>query len=474
MVRSIIKKIRVMILRIFLDPNYYAIATSLSLGYVGETGSRKITVEGYKTDGADLYKLRLSMPDKAEYEVDISSGEYTIPASLLSTAGYVRLQVLAVKANDDGSYEYVKKSNILSGIRIEESLNGKPEPVPTYEDAVGALDKVLAAVDMSAENAEQTKGYAESAENAKDIAVAKTQEISSSAEQINQNTADILMLYNKADGIVCETEGKEIRLADSSNLGFNGMRIFGQSTQEGTPSPNAPVPITSVGDSGTVTVTISDNSDTQSLILQTSDGLLGISLNSGAKDETYTDEDGIRWQCDEVDLCRGVCVKRVGDILLDGENLLLSRSGNPLEHTLRYACKLPSKLAARTSNVRCLSPSLPWVYSYWADEEHQYVQGEMAFVFIDSARLDGFADINDYLKAYPIRIIYPLQHPMETSLTEEQLAEYKSLHTYKPATVIANSDNAYMEIAYTADTKAYIDNKFAELTSAIISTGGNV
>lgn len=431
------------------------------LGYVGETDSRKITVEGYQTDGADLYKLRLSMPDKSEYEVDISSGEYTVPGSLLSTAGYARLQVVAVRSISDGNYEYVKKSNVVSGIRIEESLGGPPEPVPTYEDAMGALDKVLAAVDVSADNVTKAEQCAESAnaamtaaEHAKDISVAKAQEISE--------------LY-----IVCEAEGKEIRLSDSSNLGFKGMRIFGRSTQEGTPNPDAPVPIMSVGDSGAVTVTISNNDDTQSLILQTSDGLLGIPLNSGSAGENYTDENGVRWQCDEIDLERGVCVKRVGDILLDGVNLTLSRSGNPLEHTLRYACKLPSELAARTSNVRCLSPSLPWVYSYWADEEHQYVQGEMAFVFIDSARLDGFADINDYLKAYPIRIVCALLNPLEIPLSAGQIAAYKSLHTYKPTTVIANSDNTHMAVDYTADTKAYIDNQFREMAAFMIATGGD-
>ena len=71
-------------------------------------------------------------------------------------------------------------------------------------------------------------------------------------------------------------------------------------------------------------------------------------------------------------------------------------------------------------------------------------------------------------------VVYVLSQPIEIPLTDEEIATYNTVQTYKPTTVITNKDNAYMKVDYVADTKSYIDNKFAELKNAIISTGGNV
>ncbi len=82
-------------------------------------------------------------------------------------------------------------------------------------------------------------------------------------------------------------------------------------------------------------------------------------------------------------------------------------------------------------------------------------------------------DLKLFLAENPMKIMYA-GASIETPLTAEQISAYKALHTNKPTTTITNSDNAHMAVDYTADTKAYIDNKFAELQAAIISTGGNV
>lgn len=71
-------------------------------------------------------------------------------------------------------------------------------------------------------------------------------------------------------------------------------------------------------------------------------------------------------------------------------------------------------------------------------------------------------------------VVYILAEPIETPLTGEEIATYKALHTNKPVTTILNDSGAGMAVSYAADTKAYIDNKFAALEAAILSTGGNV
>ena len=56
----------------------------------------------------------------------------------------------------------------------------------------------------------------------------------------------------KADAIVETASGEIIQVEDSSGLGFEGLRIFGKSTQDGVPSPESPKEIKSVGSNGSV------------------------------------------------------------------------------------------------------------------------------------------------------------------------------------------------------------------------------
>ena len=59
-----------------------------------------------------------------------------------------------------------------------------------------------------------------------------------------------------APGVVCEASGEVIAVADSSDRMLQGLRIFGRTVQDGTPSPDAPVELVSVGNSGSVGLTV--------------------------------------------------------------------------------------------------------------------------------------------------------------------------------------------------------------------------
>lgn len=60
---------------------------------------------------------------------------------------------------------------------------------------------------------------------------------------------------------------------------------------------------------------------------------------------------------------------------------------------------------------------------------------------------------------------YVLNTPVVTPLSEEELAAYASLHTYKGNTTVFNDAGAYMELEYVTDAKKYIDSK---ISSAIL------
>ena len=118
--------------------------------------------------------------------------------------------------------------------------------------------------------------------------------------------------------------GNPVSVSDAFSAPLCGLTVYGRSTQDGTPSPDNPVPIVSAGDSGTITVTIGDGADErQTITLQTPNGLPGIPVTSGGN---YTDPQGQQWVCDEVDLERGVRVQRVDKGAFDSTKALAEQN----------------------------------------------------------------------------------------------------------------------------------------------------
>ena len=118
--------------------------------------------------------------------------------------------------------------------------------------------------------------------------------------------------------------GNPVSVSDAFSAPLCGLTVYGRSTQDGTPTPDAPVPIVSAGDGGTITVTIGDGADErQTIILQTPNGLPGIPVTSGGN---YTDPGGQQWVCDEVDLERGVKVQRVDKGAFDSTKALAEQN----------------------------------------------------------------------------------------------------------------------------------------------------
>ena len=80
-------------------------------------------------------------------------------------------------------------------------------------------------------------------------------------EQINQNKADIAGLVegmtDLAPAILNTASGSVITADDAAeDRPFRGLRVFGKSTQDGTPTPEAPIPIVSAGEDGSIEVKV--------------------------------------------------------------------------------------------------------------------------------------------------------------------------------------------------------------------------
>lgn len=136
--------------------------------------------------------------------------------------------------------------------------------------------------------------------------------------------------------------GNPVSVSDAFSAPLCGLTVYGKSTQDGTPTPDAPVPIVSAGDGGTILVTVGDGADDrQTITLQTPNGLPGIPVASNGN---YTDPTGQRWVCDEVDLEREVRVQRVDKTSFDNTKTLAEQNAilaTPIETPLT-----PAEIAA--------------------------------------------------------------------------------------------------------------------------------
>lgn len=204
----------------------------------------------------------------------------------------------------------------------------------------------------------------------------------------------------------------------------------------------------------------------QLLTLQTPNGLPGVPVD---KDGNYTDKNSQQWICDEIDLARGKYVQRIGHNANVNDWVDMPGNQDIEPTTSRFALNIENIDNYMYSPCICNRLSYAKVDSY--ETEGTYVTiNEPASKRI-FARIEGITSLEDFTAAIPdLEVIWLLETPIETDLTPEEITAYKALRTYSPTTVITNDAGAGMEVAYVADTKAYIDKKFKELNQAIVNT----
>lgn len=371
--------------------------------------------------------------------------------------------------------------------------------------------------------------------------------------------------------VVCTSTGTAIAISDSSESGFEAFSIYGKSTQNGTPTPNAPVDIVSVGVDGGIDLTVnginlfdleggyingkpspitfiengfvlnasvsatriyrfpcklkkgntyflsfdvdkvsgtgdvqaylpkleqyitlgktfSPNVDTdelglffsekdvptvinvrnvqvsltttkkdyepfksQSITMPTSNALRAIPVTDSSL-ATYTDANGQMWYADEIDLERGVFIQRC---FFETVGMTLQAENNRYVGTTSK--KANSKIG--TSNgIAVICKEL----SYHGDAGLVGTQ-------TNGVRISAYDGITmvAYYNGQAINlldVLYPLETPIETPLTSEQIAQYKALKTNYPSTTILNDENAFMKVGYRADTKKFVERMSGSTT----------
>ena len=166
----------------------------------------------------------------------------------------------------------------------------------------------------------------------------------------------------------------------------------------------------------------------------------------------HTDINGQQWLCDEIDFERGVLIRRVYQDTVgftaetDTNGIryraFLTYHTDPTYNGLVLCDKLSYAAHANpgTNGIR--------ISTYSTNLAIAYYNGEV----IDSAT-----------------ILYPLATPIETPLSDEELAWYKAAYTNYHHTTVLNDADAEMEMRYNADTEIWINN-LIKATSPIKST----
>ncbi len=259
--------------------------------------------------------------------------------------------------------------------------------------------------------------------------------------------------------LVGSETGNPIAVDDAFAAPLRGLTVYGKSTQDGTPTPDAPVPIVSAGDGGAIVVTLSDaNGKTQTLTLPTPNGLSGIPVPSGGN---YTDQNGQQWVCDEVDFARGVRVQRVRIKALSPDIAWSHRKTNSGNNNFQVRIYNADVALSRKP---CFCNILRYTGNGWDDIPQNLPKiyandQEITISFPPNSEyssLDAFKQLLTNVKSV---IYYALATPIETPLTDAEIAAYKALTTYAPDTVVQASDGAGVKLGYQKDVNLAINWK---------------
>lgn len=294
------------------------------------------------------------------------------------------------------------------------------------------------------------------------------------ADNLNDMQDAIIALEDGLFTVDNQASGEVIAITDAAKRGFRGFNIYGKTTQDGTPTPDAPVELVSVGDSGSITVSVTGEKAAQSMTIATPNGLPGIPVSRGGN---YTDANGQSWISCVKDFGRGAEVPLVVPFILDGSsdeqwsNGFVSDGVNN-----RFECKFVSTFGVDAQvgsgnlivGLPCdrfkyeMVSTIPSVNACRA--VYNIADRAYYILFNPSTALVPLGDVaawRAFLATSPITVLLPVLNPKEIPLSEEELAAYADLHTYRDNTTVSNDAGAWMELEYVMDAKKYIDSKIS-------------
>ena len=306
-----------------------------------------------------------------------------------------------------------------------------------FEDAALAVDAAntaVASANIAVENANKSANSASEAAGSANLAAKTATEAAAEATHIANEAAAKAEHTAKSLMVVGSAEGNSIHLDDAIDQFVVGLRIFGKTTQDGTPTPDAPVDLVSVENP---TVTVNDQT------LPVPYTLHGVPVKSGGN---YTDAYGQMWYSDEIDLERGVYVQRCCV-----ETVVFSHDATNNRYIGEVSKKANIKLSEGIG-IFVLCDKLP--FNGNAGKTGTQTNG----IRISNANNTSVIAYYNGEVISSQNVLYPLEKPTEVPLLKEELAAFAALRTYRGNTTVSNNASAHMEIEYVMDAKKYIDS----------------
>lgn len=186
--------------------------------------------------------------------------------------------------------------------------------------------------------------------------------------------------------------------------------------------------------------------------------LPGIPVDS---DGNYTDANGQQWVCDEIDFERGVYVQNVGTRTFDGSEDENWVDELDLATTTMFRIEIPDSVSVgnvSAADFLCSHFMQKQIYngdSVGAQHTMRQFYFRLANSTLESLDLAGW---RVWLAQNPITVQYVLQTPIETALTDAEIAAFMALRTNLPHTTVLNDAGAHMAIKYNGDTTTCLAN----------------
>lgn len=388
----------------------------------------------------------------------------------------------SVKSNNENVISEIQFEEGTAATSYEPYTDGKPSPSPDFpQEIVSAGDTGNIEVDVTGKNLV----------NIQDVTVGWAQGIQTSLDDLNKHVGetititaifDVISVSNKVSDqyvfqiytLNTDNEYRAIAAKKLSIVPKVGDRVVVQNVTKLTKKIQKMLLYAfgndHIGTLGTSKATVQIELggvatpykpfEKETLNLITPNGLPGIPVDL---DGNYTDENGQQWICDEVDFERRVYIQRIGIADQDSFSTIIWTTGAICFVNLK-ANTLQTRYAMTTISA-VYRPT--WVPSSYATHFTQTISQKLIIVLPNTITTK---EQGEEIRQKGFKFAYILGKPIETPLSPEEITAYKSLTTHKTTTIISNDAGAGMEVTYVADPKTYIDNKFAELSQAIVAS----
>lgn len=165
----------------------------------------------------------------------------------------------------------------------KDAASGYADAAAERATAAAASEKNAAKSENSAaDSAAAAKKSAADADNAANSIKDSMAQIAANKEAVSQLKEDTAALKKRQNVLVGSETGNPVSCNDAYSAPLCGLTVYGKSTQDGTPTPDAPVPIVSAGDGGSVAVKVTGRN-----LLNIPDG------SATARGVTVTAKDGL-------------------------------------------------------------------------------------------------------------------------------------------------------------------------------------